>query len=216
MIKGEVNMSKIMSIFEKLNLVEKTNQEKIDIFYTDDVNVQEEIEPKNIEEDNKKVEPQYSESHNEDKKTSDKVDFKQNNKLTLQEIYSSYGIENNNVNTIFMLGNFINALPENLPSEVRKKSIISIVASSDADLMKLLGDGEKRLDILNQFSNDYHDSTINTIEEYKKEITELKKLISNYEEQIRINQTLLKEQNNIIKYETDKIKSIINFFNNGD
>jgi hypothetical protein len=216
MIKGEVNMSKIMSMFERLNLVEKTNQEKTDNIYTNDVNIQEEIQPKNIEEHNNKVEPQYSESQNDNNKTSDKADIKQNNKLTIQEIYSSYGVENSDVNTIFMLGNFIDAIPESLPSEVRKKSVISIVGSSNSDLSKLLADGEKRLDVLKQFSNDCYDSTTDAIEEYKKKITELKKIISSYEEQIRTNQTLLKEQNNIIKFEIDKIESVINFFNNGN
>jgi DNA repair ATPase RecN len=110
-----------------------------------------------------------------------------------------------------MLGNFINAIPDSLPYEVRKKSVISIVASSNTDLKKLVGDGEKRLDALNKFSRDYHNSTVKAVEDYKDKIEELRNQISIYEEQIKINETLLKEQNNTIKYETDKVESIINF-----
>lgn len=212
-------MSKIMSVFEKLNLVEKVNIEKTNTSDNDDVYVQEKTQSNNIDEDNERkneVEHQCLESNNEKIKLSEKAQIKQNKNLTAQEIYTSYDIENSEINTVFMLGNFINALPSSLPCEVRKKSVISIIDSSNMDLTKLLGDGKKRLDILNQFSSSYHNSTINMVEEYKKKIAELRNQINRCEEQIRVNETLLKEQNNTVKYEMDKIENIINFFNNGD
>lgn len=212
-----------MSVFEKLNLVEKavpeiTTPEKINTSHNDYVHIQEELESKNIDgaKEEDEVEPQYFEPHSEDIKVSERAHIKQNGKFTIQEIYTSYGIENSDINTVFMLGNFINALPDSLPYEVRKKSVISIVASSNTDLMKLLGDGEKRLDVLNKFSSDYYNATVYAVEAYKNKIAELRNQINSYEEQIRVNETLLKEQNNIIKYETDKIESIINFINNGN
>lgn len=115
-----------------------------------------------------------------------------------------------------MLGNFINALPENLPHGVRKKSIISIINSSNMDLYKLISDGEERLNILKQFSKEYYASTTIKIEDYRNEIAQLRKLISNYEEQIRTSENLLKEQDNTIKYEEERINNIINFFSNDD
>ncbi|MFT8314260.1 MAG: hypothetical protein ABF633_08360 [Clostridium sp.] len=209
-------MPKIMSVFEKLNLVEKASQETTNTSDVDNVNIEEKIKPKNVEEDNNEIELQYSESYNEDKKISNRVDSNQKSNLTINEIYLSHDIENSNVDTIFMLGNFINALPENLPHEVRKKSIISIINSSNMDLNKLISDGEKRLNILKQFSKENYDSTTIVIEDYKNQIAKLSKLISNYEEQIQVSENLLKEQNNIIKYETEKIDNIINFFSNND
>lgn len=219
MIKGEENMSKIISVLEKLNLVEKANQETVNektanASDTDYVSTQEKIEAKDIEKDDAEVKPQYFDTPDEEKKAASKtIDIKQNSKLTAQEIYSLNGIENTNVNTIFMLGEFINALPESLPIEVRKKSIISIINSSNMNLDNLLADGKKRLDALDKFSGEYHVSTTNTMEGYKEKIAELRKLISTYEEQIGINETLLKEQSNIVKYESDKINNIIEFFN---
>lgn len=201
-------MSKIMSVLEKLNLVEKDNPEKINTSDNDCVYVQEELESKNIDEDN--------EGENEDIKFSEKAHINQNSKFTIQDIYTSNGIENSDINTVFMLENFINALPDSLPYEVRKKSVISIVASSNTNLNELIGDGVKRLDTLKQFSSDYYNSTINTIEEHKKNITKLRNQIKNYEDQIQFSETLLKEQSNMIMYEADKILSIINFMNNGD
>lgn len=218
-------MSKIMSVFEKLNLLEKTDEETNSNSEGDNVNVQEEIESKSIEDGHNENKLKYSETNadgqhiensNSQNENFEKKDFKKNTKVTIEEIYSSANIENSNVNTIFMLGNFINALPESLPYEVRKKSLISIINSSNTDLKKLLSDGARRLDVLYQFSNDFGESTTDIIEEYKQKIAELKKQISDYEEQISVNENLLKEQNNMIKYETEKINNIIDFFDNGD
>ena len=203
-------MSKIMSVFEKLNLVEKADQEKVSTADSGNVFVQEKAEVDNVDDSNvekSEAEAQYFESHCENIETSEEAHVEQNRKYT---------IENSGINTVFMLGNFIDAIPDSLPNEVRRKSVISIVASASKDLAKLLGDGEKRLSALNLFSRDYYDSTVNAVEGYKKKIEELRAQIKNYEEQIQVNENLLKEQNNIIKYETDKIEGIINFLKNGD
>lgn len=218
-------MSKIMSVFEKLNLLEKTDEETNSNSEGDNVNVQKEIESKGIKEDNDEnklecsetnADEHYIEDNNSQNENFGKKNFNKNTKVTIEEIYLSSNIENSNVNTIFMLGNFINALPESLPYEVRKKSLISIINSSNTDLKKLLSDGARRLDVLYQFSNDFGESTTDIIEDYKHKIAELKKQISDYEEQISVNENLLKEQNNMIKYETEKINNIIDFFDNGD
>lgn len=229
MIKGEINMSKIMSMFEKLNLVEKANKETTDNSNIEDINVKKDetndknesgnIEINEIE--NKEVEPQYSESTSEDNKVSDskiidKIDSKQKSNLTIEEIYLSYGIENSNVNTIFMLGNFINALPESLPHEVKRESIINIINSSNINLDKLISDGSKRLNVLKQFSKEHYDSINGIIQNYKDEIERLSKLVNDYKEQIQINENLLNEQDNIIEYESKKINNIIRFFGNDD
>lgn len=212
-------MSKIMSVFEKLNLVEKADQEKVSTADSGNVFVQEKAEVDNVDDSNvekSEAEAQYFESHCENIETSEEAHVEQNRKYTIEEIYTSSGLENSGINTVFMLGNFIDAIPDSLPNEVRRKSVISIVASASKDLAKLLGDGEKRLSALNLFSRDYYDSTVNAVEGYKKKIEELRAQIKNYEEQIQVNENLLKEQNNIIKYETDKIEGIINFLKNGD
>lgn len=176
------------------------------------MNIQGEVETNNISMENEE-EHQHLKSHSGNTKLTENVKINQSKKATIKEIYTSYSIENSEINTIFMLGNFINAIPDSLPYEVRKKSIISIVNSSNMDLMKLIGDGQKRLDTLNQFSKGFHESVTKEVGEYQKKIDELRNQIKSCEEQIRVNETLLKEQNNTIKYETDKIENIIGFFN---
>lgn len=218
-------MSKFMSVLEKFNLIEKTDEEAATISDMNDAGIQENIETNYAEEGKDEAEEQYIEPQNEyenqytesvsaENEDPEKADTRQKKNLTIEEIYSLYNLENSAVNTVFMLGNFINALPESLPRDVRKKSIISIINSADADLNKLLDDGKKRLNALQQFSNEYSKTTTNTVDEYKEKIAGLKKLISEYEEQIRISENHMKEQNSIIKYETEKINSITSFFDN--
>jgi len=209
-------MSKIMSMFEKLNLVEKVDSQVDDVPKTVNSKIVEQAEIKKDEADKIEVDIKACEPVNEGKQANIKMGSRCDSNKTIKEIYSSYDMENSDVNTIFMLGNFINALPDNLPYEVRKQSVMNIIQASKTDFRKLISDGEKRLDILNQFGKEYHNSTIYKIDEHKAEIIRLNNLINSYKEEIYIKETMLEEQNNIIKYEAEKIGGIINFFENGD
>lgn len=212
-------MSKIMSMFEKLNLMEKVSEETPAVsnnetspveVKNDSIELQKNTLEKEIELPSESetitVEPRVEAVNNK------KVSFQVGDNMTIEEIYSSYGIDNSNINTIFMLGNFINALPENLPYDVKKASVMNIISASNTDLNRLLSDGENRLNLLGEFIEKYENGAVNTVEEYKSEIEKLTDLIKKYKEQIRIKETKLEEQKYIIKYEAEKINSIIDFF----
>jgi hypothetical protein len=214
-------MSKIMSMFEKLNLVEKVDGQA-------PVGNNAQVSKAEVNNDNSKVEEKMPlkekdiQLSNEDEpatiepqiepKSAMKPKFEVEKNMTIEEIYSSYGVENSKTNTVFMLGNFINALPENLPYDVKKASVKNIISASNTDLNKLLLDGENRLNVLGEFIGKYEDLTVNTVEDYKGEIERLAEIIKKYKEQIKIKETKLEEQKYIIKYEAEKINSIIEFF----
>jgi hypothetical protein len=209
-------VSKILAMLEKLSVVEKVDGEKSYIMNTDnsDINETNELQVLGIVQDNcDNIKP---DDLVDDMRDAVHKEVKSQKNMSVNEIYSMNGLENSNINTVFMLGNFINALPENLPYDVKKCSVMNIVEASNTDLSKLLSDGKKRIHALRQFEADYHCSTSNAIKEYQLEIKRLKELISNYEEQIRIKEIMLDEQNHIIRYETQKISGIINFFEVND
>ena len=129
--KGRGTMSKMINMLERLKIVEKAENEK-------------------KEGGANQIKP--LENHNEKQSTSDMYQQVQNNVNTktvkpagreesnsgyekisydknksIEEIYEAYELTNSNINTIFMLGNFINALPENLPYAVRKSSVMNII-----------------------------------------------------------------------------------------
>lgn len=208
-------MSKIISVFEKLNLVEKVN----DTTSTSNVLSKEtdkENEVEKIEKESPEKDPKIFEQEDQNNHSEARTDFQYDKKMDVSEIYSLYDIENSDVNTIFMLGNFINALPENLPYEVKKSSIMGIINASNTDLNKLLTDGERRIGALKQFAKEYHRVNHDSIQQFQEEIKKLEDLICDYKEQIQFRETMMAEQNHIIKYEVEKIQKIIDFFSDDD
>jgi len=212
--KGRSIMSKVMTMLEKFRIVEKTDGEKTEIVKAKESKEVEAAKGQKFdnkhqrsENNGKNARPSNRE---EDKPILEKSTFEKNK--TIEEIYSVYELEKSNINTIFMLGNFINALPENLPYAVRKSSVMNIISASNTNINVLMSDGERRLKVLNQFANDYSSSVTSVIYKHKEEIKKLKQMIDYYEEEIAAKQTMLEEQNNVIKYETQRINNIIGFF----
>ena len=218
-------MSKVMSILEKHNLVKKVEEEKtkdsdsvkkheFDLIeavksnidtqdeYTDEAEVPKpELEPEKQPKKEVKEKPSIIEINN---------DYQKN--VTISEIYSLYGLKNVNVNTVFMLQDFVDALPNNLPQEVIKQSVMGIIKASNINVNELISDGEQRLKALETVRSDYDKQTNKSVNEYKNEIDKLTSLINDYKNQIKIKENILDEQTNLVKYETQKIGSIIEFF----
>jgi len=203
-------MSKIMSVFEKLNIVEKVDggSDKKVTENTDEKSGSNEIEQEN------EVAVESVPDKGIDLPKVDKIKVSAEKNMSVEEIYTKFGIKEGGINTIFMLDKFINALPEKLPFDIKKDSIMSILAASGADLNILISDGEKRLDILQKYSQEYSKSAGIAVEQYKSEIEKLNKLIKDYEEQIYLRESMLIEQNNGIKKESEKITAVIDFFKN--
>lgn len=210
-------MSKIMSILEKYNLVEKgiteepknTNDEnniQLSKALSSEKNILE-IQVGDLKEDFEEAEPVINEQS-----SKVEIDTVYEKKMMIKEIYSLYGLENSDINTVFMLQNFINALPQNLPKEIIKESVINIINASKIDLNQLLYDGERRLEVLGKVMEGYHNQTNKRISEYKEEMDRLSSLISDYERQIKVKESILEEQIYLIKCEVQKVDGIIDFF----
>ncbi|WP_055668124.1 hypothetical protein [Desnuesiella massiliensis] len=202
-------MAKIMSFLEKLNVIEKVNTNEIkneikndEAMIQNDVNI-EEIKEVAIEE-NVELKP-YKEKPAE-------ISFDYNSNLEVDEIYEKYNIDNNSMNSIFMLENFINALPQNLPNDVKRNSVLNILSASKLELYNLIENGNHRVKVLNEFYESYNRTTLDSINQYKEEIKRLKETISSYEQQIKIKERMLEEQGYKVDYELQKICNIINFF----
>lgn len=212
-------MSKIMSILEKCNLVEKVNKE---IPEHTNANEENKIQVKEVVHEESNILKVETLDYKEELKITKPIikanastmdthiEYEKN--IMIDEIYSSYGIKNSNINTVFMLQNLINALPQNLPKDVVKQSVINIINASNIDLNELLSDGEQRLEVLVKVMNDFNNQTNKRIAEYKEEIAKLSSLINTCQDQIKNKESMLEEQICLIKYEVQKIDDIIEFF----
>ncbi len=203
-------MSKLISVLEKLNVVEKVQQEVSNNDSTNKNNIKKEASPK---EDLK-----VSVSKQQETKvltTPPKNNFENSiidKSLDISEIYALFGMDSNKTNTIFMLGQFINAIPESLPHDIRKESVMNILTAAKSNFTDFIKDGEIRLNTLNDFTEKFHHTVNSKIDEYNMEISKLKSLISDYEIKIENKKNMLSKQDSTVKYELQKINSIINFF----
>lgn len=211
-------MPKVMSILEKLNLVEKVNKEKPQY---NSLNEKNNIDLGEVLKDEKNI-LEIETTYNEEMKAPEPVikekscamepGIEYEKKMMINEIYSLYGLEKSSTNTVFMLQNLINALPQNLPKDVIKQTVLNIIDASKIDLNELLSDGQKRLEVLVKVMDGYSNQTNKDIAEYKEEIVKLTRLINSYQEQIKIKESMLEEQIQLIKYESQKIDGIIDYF----
>ncbi|MBC2582869.1 hypothetical protein [Clostridium sp. DJ247] len=132
-----------------------------------------------------------------------------NQVLSINEIYDKFTLENDNTKTVFIIDEFFKALPGNLPTEIRKQSVINIIKASGKDINLLKRDGESRLVILNdyikEFAKKIEDSNIQDETEIKQLMNEIEKLKN------RINQReqLGQEQKSIIEFEIQRLSNII-------
>jgi len=199
-----------MSMLEKYNFVEKVNVEK-----TQSANSNEEnnigLDEVSSDENNISI-VEETELIKKEEPDIKKTNMEYEKKMMVNEIYSLFGIENSNINTVFMLQNFINALPQSLPKDVVKQSVINVINASNIDLNELLADGEKRMEVLTKVMDGYNSQTNKRIAEFKEEIANLSKLISNCQQQIKTKETMLEDQEYLIESETQKIQGIVDYF----
>lgn len=218
-------MIKITSMLEKLNLIEKFEKKSVEGSTSETVDsIEPDINKEILEiKDEKSFNKSFESTKFEevtsmeqklkyDKSLQHDKNLKYDKNLEINDIYTQCDLKISNINTVFMLDSFINALPQNLPQDVVKHSVMNIISASEINLNTLISDGEQRLMILNRFIDEYNNSMNTAIDEYKTEIAKLTNSINKIKEQIKIKDHLLEEQNLVIKYETQKINSIIDFF----
>lgn len=135
-------------------------------------------------------------------------------KLDITEIYSKFGPSMNSTNTIYIIDSYLKALPDNLPSDIKLQSVLSIISASKMDVEQLLNDGDKRLEVLSQFFKNFMDKNDSVIAENEREIAILTEKINHHNKIIDGRKKLQDEQKSVVKFEVQKIESIINFVQN--
>lgn len=138
----------------------------------------------------------------------------QNERLyTVSQIYQNKQLDYDKKRTIFMVEEFINALPESLPTEVKRESVKNIISASGIDLEMLMEDAYKRLDTLNQELTMQLDVTDEIVRQSNEAIAELESKILEIKKQISERKKGQDESKFGIDYETQKILNIVEFIN---
>lgn len=223
-------MAKIMSMLEKYKLIEKESQ--LDSQETISPVEEPHLEEASIAFDESQAheEDQSEEFINSDETTtsnlvqsetpsdsiaSEDESFRDSytRELSLEEIYTSYGLNSSPVNqTVFVLENLMNALPNELPEYVKKTTLDNIIIASAMNLNNLLTDGKHRSHLLVEFLDSYNTTVNGEISSLHEEIKRLSAIINEYQQQIKAKELLQQQQISSIKSEQTRLNNILEFF----
>lgn len=159
-------------------------------------------------------EVKYVSEINDNGDTQDRAEKAQVEKLPIKDVYRKSGLETKETNTIYLIESFMKALPANLPAEVKRQSIINLISASHLDIILLLKDGNKRLEILNRYFDDFSNNVSEVISSNEKQIRKLNERIAYHNRIIEEKKKMKDDQKAEIEFEMQKIANIIEFIEN--
>ena len=146
--------------------------------------------------------------------TQDRAEKASVEKLPIKTIFEKFGLETKETNTVYLIENFMKALPDNLPADIKRQSIINLISASQLDIICLLKDGNKRLDVLNNYIEDFSGNVAETIISNEKQIRKLNERIAYHNRIIEDKQRMRDAQKAEVEFEIQKIANIIGFIEN--
>lgn len=150
------------------------------------------------------------------KDISDKLDliigaYEKNKLLTIDEIYRNAHLDSDVKKSIFMADVYIKAIPENLPLDIKRETVLNIMKVSNISLDDLLNDAYKRIDSLNTVLEETVATTQEVFERNEATIKELQKRIEDLKEVNNNRRKFQEDQNTMIEYEIQKIINLVEF-----
>lgn len=137
--------------------------------------------------------------------------YEKNKMMSIDDIYRSSRLTAEAKRSIFIADVFLKTLPENLPVDIKRSSLLSILNVSSINIEELLTDAFQRIDALNTVL----ENTVNTTDEItKKNEQSIKELEDRIEELKHISEMRRKfqeDQNTLIEYEIQRIINIVDF-----
>lgn len=137
--------------------------------------------------------------------------YEKNRLLTIEDIYRKAALLKEKKATIFMVDIYAKALPENLPSDIKRDSVLNIMRASDLDINELLNDAYMRIDTLNRTL----ESVVQTTEKIKLKnratIDDLESQIKDLKKATLDRERFQESQNTTLEYEIQRIINIVDF-----
>ncbi len=133
--------------------------------------------------------------------------------LGVDEIYGRLQLDYDKRKTIFIVNEFISALPDSLPTDVKRKSVKDIIVVSGIDINNLMNDASKRLDALNTALESQLNKTEEIVANNNLAIAELENQITEIRKEITERKKMQEDQKSAIEYENQRITNIVQFIN---
>jgi len=137
--------------------------------------------------------------------------YEKNKMMSIDDIYRNSRMEADKKKTIFMVDVFQKTLPENLPIDVKRASVMNIMDVSSINLENLLNDAFKRIDSLNSVLEETVNTTEEVLAKNNASIRELESRIKDLKKVIEAREQFQEDQTSVIEYEIQKIIGIVDF-----
>ncbi len=131
--------------------------------------------------------------------------------MTVEDIYSKKKLPEKLKDTVFMIEVYEGTLPENLPEEVKRESVLNILEASDLDVRSLVGDAFNRIDILNNVLEDLSSKNDELNNLTNQKIADLEGEIHRLKIEMQKRSEYKDTQNTTISYEIQRIVNIVEF-----
>lgn len=191
------------SIFERLGMIERVDQVPGDS-----------EEPVSSESENEIEKPLFSgdtKNDNAKNETTKNDNVRIDRVMNIQEIYRNLNLAPGGINTVFIIDSFSKALPENLPTAVKRQSVLNLISTSGMNVEDIIKDGKSRLAGLDNFLQSYVDKTDEVIAKNEAEIKLLEQKINEHKKYISEKKKLKQEQKALVEYESQRIQNIVQF-----
>ena len=209
------------NIFEKLGLIEP-NEEAMDNVEDQAPEEEQKLNKEVVVTETPKVEKKEEVKETpkvlkkEEKQIGDKLDvliesYERDKLMSVEDIYRKSSLVKTTKESIFMADVFLKALPENLPTDVKRESLWNIMKASDINVDSLLGDAYQRIDALNNVLEKTVNVTDDVNKKHENTIGELEKRIQDLKKDIKDRLKFQEAQNTTIEYEIQKIINLVEF-----
>lgn len=132
------------------------------------------------------------------------------NLMTVEDVYREFAMDAMDC-SIFKVDAFVKALPDNLPTDVKKQSVLGILKATGLDTAALLEDGRQRIEALGKASDSFTAETGNIVAEGTKEIEGLQQKIDEQKQRICDRKKLQENQTALLQEEMERIRRIVDF-----
>jgi hypothetical protein len=133
--------------------------------------------------------------------------------LEIEELYELLSLQSKKTDTIFLIEDYINSIPDSLPDESRRQIISKIVAASGFDYDLLMGDGILRVKMLKEYAEKFARHTDDYVEARMAEIAALESELGRIQGLIEDRRELHKKQFLSIEAEAGRLREILTFIN---
>jgi len=131
--------------------------------------------------------------------------------LNTEELYEALALRSKKTDSIYLIEEYLQTLPESLPDSSRREIVSKILAASGFDYDLLMGDGVLRVKMLKEYAERFARHTDDYIAARQAEIDELDQQILRTRRLIENRKDLHKKQFFSIEAEAQRLKEVLTF-----